>query len=160
MIKRHRTSDQRFEIRERSESGDKSLHARASFATGEILLGFSARATLAEPTVHTVQVSASEHILLEPEFLEYTNHSCCPNVIFDVERMVVMAIQLIQAGDEVVYFYPSTEISMSQPFPCHCDAEHCLGLIEGAEYLPAALLDRYHLADHVRNLLLVRQVGS
>jgi SET domain len=160
LIKRHKTSDPRFEIRERSESGHKSLHARTAHAPGETLARFSARATLSQPAVHTVQISAAEHILLDPAFLEYTNHSCSPNVLFDVEQMVVIAIEPIDPGDEIVYFYPSTETSMSQPFSCRCDSGQCLGLIEGAEYLPDSVLDRYRLADHVRSMLLLRQIAS
>src|ERR1019366_7885633 len=87
-IVRHATSDHRFEIRVRPGDGHKALHARRAFAPGDTLLEFTARATLDEPAVHSVQVSQTGHILLEPEFLEYTNHSCLPNVIFDVDQMV------------------------------------------------------------------------
>jgi hypothetical protein len=150
---RHTTSDARFEILERRD-GHKSLHAQADFQPGETLVRFSPRVILTGPAVHSVQINESDHILLDPEFLEYTNHSCSPNVVFDVSNMVVTAVQPISTGDEIVYFYPSTEASMNRPFSCLCDSEHCLGLIEGAEYLPPSVLDRYHLADHVRTRLL------
>jgi hypothetical protein len=150
---RHATSDARFEIRERRD-GHKSLHARADFLPGETLVWFSPRVTLPEPAVHTIQMNESDHILLEPQFLEYTNHSCSPNVVFDVSRMVVTAVEPIATGDEIVYFYPSTEASMSRPFSCYCDSPHCLGLIEGAEYLAPEVLDRYQLSDHIRTLRL------
>ncbi len=148
---RHATSDARFEIRERLD-GHKSLHSRADFLPGETLVRFSPRVTLPEPAVHTVQVNDSDHILLDPQFLEYTNHSCAPNVAFDVSNMLVTALEPISAGDEIVYFYPSTEVSMSRPFACFCDSEQCLGLIEGADSLPSEILDRYQLAGHVRTL--------
>jgi hypothetical protein len=159
-IVRHATSDHRFEIRVRPGDGHKALHARRAFAPGDTLLEFTARATLDEPAVHSVQVSQTGHILLEPEFLEYTNHSCLPNVIFDVDQMVVTAVAPIQPGDEIVYFYPSTETSMKQPFFCGCHSAHCLGFIEGADHLPVEVLERYELADHVRSLLLLRQITS
>jgi hypothetical protein len=157
---RHATSDRRFEIRVRPEDGHKALHARDSFEPGDTLLAFSARATLNEPTVHSIQISETEHILLEPEFLAYTNHSCSPNVIFDLDRMAVIAIEPIGPGDEIVYFYPSTEASMKQPFFCGCLSPQCLGFIEGAGRLPAEVLERYHLADHIRSLLPVRELAS
>jgi hypothetical protein len=159
-IVRHSTADHRFEVRERTQDGHKSLHARRAFAPGDVLARFSARATLAEPGVHTVQLNESEHILLEPQFLEYTNHSCSPNVIFDVEEMVVIAIEPIPPGGEIVYFYPSTESSMAHPFECRCESDNCLGTIQGADYLPTHVLERYHLAGHIQSLLLLRQLAS
>jgi SET domain len=159
-IVRHSTADHRFEVRQRMDDGHKSLHARTAFAPGDVLVRFSARATLAEPAVHTVQLNESEHILLEPEFLEYTNHSCSPNVIFDLDEMVVIAIEAIHPGGEIVYFYPSTESSMSQPFVCNCESDNCLGIIQGADYLPVDVLERYHLAGHIQSLLLLRQLAS
>lgn len=157
---RHTASDRRFEIRTRLEDGHKALHARRAFAPGDTLVEFSARATLDEPTVHSVQVSETEHILLEPEFLQYTNHSCSPNVVLDVERMAVIAIARIEVGDELVYFYPSTETTMKQPFFCGCRSPHCLGFIQGASHLPADVLGRYHVADHVRVLLFAKELAS
>ena len=112
-----------------------------------------ARKTLREPAVHSVQLNESAHILLEPQFLEYTNHSCSPNVVFDLDAMVVRAIEPIQPGEEIVYFYPSTELSMAQPFTCDCGSDNCLGVIRGADYLPTEVLDRYHLTTHIRSLL-------
>jgi hypothetical protein len=143
----------RFEVRERIRDGHKSLHARRAFAPGDVLERIAARKTLREPAVHSVQLNESEHILLEPQFLEYTNHSCSPNVVFDLDEMVVRAIERILPGDEIVYFYPSTERSMAQPFLCDCGSDNCLGVIRGADYLPTEVLDRYHLATHIRSLL-------
>jgi len=157
---RHATSDRRFEIRVRPEDGHKALYARSSFAPGDTLVQFTARATLDQPAVHSVQVSETEHILLEPDFLQYTNHSCSPNVVFDVDRMMVAAIVPIRPGHEIVYFYPSTETSMKQPFFCGCRSPRCLGFIQGAGHLPTEILMSYHVADHIRSLLLLRELAS
>jgi hypothetical protein len=159
-IVRHSTADHRFEVRERTHDGHRSLHARTAFAPGDVLVRFSARVTLTEPSVHSVQLNESEHILLEPKFLEYTNHSCSPNVIFDLDEMVVIAVEAIPPGGEIVYFYPSTESSMSQPFVCECGSDNCLGVIQGADYLSVDVLEQYHLAGHIQSLLLLRQLAS
>jgi hypothetical protein len=153
---RHKTSDSRFEIRERRIDGHRALHAAATFAPAEVLLRFSARAAFAAPAVHTIQVNEWDHILLDPDFLEFTNHSCSPNVIFDVSRNVVEAVRTIHPGDEILYFYPSTEVSMAQPFACGCGSPDCLRVIRGAEHLDASVLERYFLADHVQSMLADR----
>lgn len=159
-IVRHSTADPRFEIGERSSDGHKSLQARKAFGPGDVLVRFSARLTFREPQVHTIQLNDTDHILLEPSFLEYTNHSCSPNAIFDLDEMAAIAIEPIPRGGEIVYFYPSTESSMANPFVCDCGSDNCLGVIRGADYLPAHTLERYYLARHIRNLLLVRELAS
>ncbi len=156
-MKRHCTSDSRFEIREHAADGSRALHTHTNFDPGQTLVHFSPQAILAEPSVHSIQLNASQHILLDPEFLRYTNHSCSPNVVFDVKRMVVCAIEPIRAGDEIVYYYPSTESSMSQPFSCFCKSTRCLGWIHGAAMTPASVLHQYHLAPHIQSLLEERR---
>lgn len=61
----------------------------------------------------SVQVSATEHVELNSD-LVYMNHSCDPSTHMDVDRMVVVAIKDIKAGDELTFFYPSTEWDMGK----------------------------------------------
>jgi len=67
--------------------------------------------------------------------LVYINHSCDPNVAFDLVKGHVYAIKRIEAGDEVTYFYPNTEWLMDQPFDCRCGAKSCIRRVEGAAIL-------------------------
>lgn len=53
----------------------------------------------------------------------YINHSCAPNVAMDVDRMVVRALEDIAIGEELSFFYPSTEWEMEQPFECWCNSD-------------------------------------
>ena len=53
------------------------------------------------------------------------NHSCDPNVEMDLssangEDWHVRAVKDIAMGDDITYFYPSTEWVSSQPFHCSC----------------------------------------
>jgi len=48
-----------------------------------------------------MQVSRDEHIELEPQVLQFTNHSCQPSVFFDTDAMKVIALKDLQVGDEV-----------------------------------------------------------
>jgi hypothetical protein len=92
-------------------------------------------------------------MLVEPEELRYINHSCDPNVAFDVERRVVRALRPIQPGDEFFYFYPSTEWDMAEPFICNCGTARCLKLIRGALHLPPDILEQYEFQDHIQRRL-------
>jgi hypothetical protein len=102
---------------------------------------------------YTIQVSESEHLLVDPEELRFINHSCDPNVIFDTERMVLRALRTIAPGDDLVYFYPATEWDMAEPFDCHCGTSACLKHIKGAKHLPREILDKYELAPHIAQLV-------
>jgi hypothetical protein len=136
------------------DDGHRLLAASAPFARGQVLHRFHARKTLARPTYLTVQMGPAEHILLGPEFLQYINHGCEPNVHFDVARREIVCLRDIAAGEEILFFYPSTELDMDRPFACRCGAPSCLGAIRGAAHLPSEVLSRFVLNDHVASSLL------
>lgn len=151
--------DGRFEVDRRAD-GSRALRALVDFEAGEILVPFRITELLAEPVRHSIQVGISAHALVAPEFLRFTNHSCDPNVVVDTAASCIRAIRRIESGDEITYFYPSTEWSMAEPFACACDAARCLLTIAGAAYLPGEVLDGYELAAHIRRLLADRRGES
>ena len=98
----------------------------------------------------TLQIGEHEHGEPLPFELRYVNHSCAPNVHFDVDEGVVRALRDIAPGDELRAFYPATEWSVSERFICRCNGAHCLGVIGGAADLPATTLARYRLSGFIR----------
>jgi hypothetical protein len=134
--------------------GQKSLFATKAFAANEVLAQFQGREVLTEPTYLTVQVGVDKHILLDPTFLQYINHSCEPNVFFDTTTMELIALTNIQSGEELKFFYPSTEWEMTQSFVCHCKTVSCLHEIKGAAHLPVSVLKKYRLTDFIRQQIL------
>jgi hypothetical protein len=124
----------------------------------------------------SVQVSATSHIELNCDFL-YVNHSCNPSVEFHVispnvdddaqpqqPQQPILEIRVasrrdgqgnevgIKPGDELTFFYPSTEWDMDQPFQCQCRSARCLGTISGAKDLSEGQLDGYFVNAHIRDL--------
>jgi hypothetical protein len=49
--------------------------------------------------------------------------------------MKLLALKEIQPGDELMFFYPSSEWAMTQAFDCFCGTAKCLHRIQGASYL-------------------------
>jgi hypothetical protein len=131
----------------------KSLHAASFFYPGDVICHFSGGITQSFATYLTVQVGAARHITLVPEFLQYINHSCAPNVFFDTTAMELVCLKALQPGDEITFFYPSTEWEMAQPFICNCESPECLQLINGAAHLSVDVLDRYRLTDFIRQMI-------
>lgn len=134
-------------------NGQQQLSALRSFEAGEVICPFHAGETVATPTYLTVQTGVDTHITLRPEFLQYINHSCNPNVFFDTSSYQLVSLKPIAEGEEFTFFYPSTEWSMIQPFVCQCGSANCLQLIQGASFLSIETLQQYRLTDFIQQQL-------
>ena len=130
-----------------------ALRAARPIANGEIISSFSAKEILNEPSFLSIQTGIEKHILLDPEFLQYTNHSCEPNVFFDTTKMEQVALRDIEEGEELCFFYPSTEWEMTQSFDCFCGHTACLGEIKGAAFLNEAARKKYRFTDYIQDML-------
>lgn len=137
------------ELYENKVTGEKSLHATVPHKAGEIFATFEASGILSKPNKYTVQVNEDTHIILQPEILQYINHSCNPNVYFDTANYELSAIVDIAAGDEFTFFYPSTEWHMESPFNCFCGANNCLHEIQGASFLSPEIVLQYKFTEFI-----------
>lgn len=63
----------------------------------------------------------------------------------------------LKAGEELTFFYPSTEWDMDQGFNCFCGSENCLGYIGGAKHMTPAQLEGRWINAHIRELLEDRE---
>lgn len=130
-------------------SNQYSLRTLTAFKANDIVQCFTAKEYLTTPTYLSVQVSDTEHIHLEPEFLQYLNHSCEPNIFLNTECGEIIALRDIAEGEEICFFYPSTEWTMAQAFDCRCHTGSCLGLIQGANHLNPEIIQKYRFNTHV-----------
>jgi hypothetical protein len=145
------------EVRQKISNEQNALFALCSFQPGEVIAGFSAGTISAEPTYLTVQVGVRKHITLQPEFLQYINHGCEPNVFFDTTSFQLVALREIKAEEELTFFYPSTEWKMTQSFHCYCGSQGCIGNVKGAAFLSAASIEKYRLTDFIQQQLAKRK---
>lgn len=147
-------SDHEFAVvRLNVTNNQKAFFAQRSYEPGDVVADFAAGKVLSHPTYLTVQVDIDKHIMLQPEHLQYINHSCDPNVFFDTHRMKVVALKKIEEGDEMTFFYPSTEWNMVQPFTCFCGSSKCLGEIKGAAHISPEVLSSYKLTRFIQQQL-------
>ncbi|KAG6037174.1 hypothetical protein E4U41_005283 [Claviceps citrina] len=110
-----------------------------------------------EPSYATVQISENGHLSLNSD-LVYINHSCEPSLIFDMASMnILVGPNGLQPGDELTFFYPSTEWNMAQPFTCLCNHPSCRGTISGAKDMTPSQLNGTWLNPHIRHLLEQQQ---
>lgn len=109
----------------------------------------------------SVQASRDLHIELNCD-LVYINHSCRPSLVFDMQRWEVRvdSERDLKEGDELTFFYPSTEWEMAQPFECGCKQEGCKGMITGAKDMSESVLGEYWLNKHIEELLVQKTSGA
>ena len=138
----------------------KAYFAEKSYGKDDVIADFSASQTLSKPTYLTIQVDHDKHILLKPEKLQDINHSCDPNVFFDTDAMQLVALRSIRKGEELTFFYPSTEWEMAQPFNCHCGSPGCLKEIKGAAHISEDILNQYKLSSFIEKKLKQRRSGN
>ena len=131
----------------------QGLFSRKNYARGVMLGRFTAAARFLEPNRLTIQTGPQEHIHLLPEALSFTNHSCDPTIYFNMQLFEIEALQNIRIGDELTFFYPSTEWEMAEPFSCCCGSPRCLGKIQGARHLLPEKIPAYRLNDFIKHLL-------
>ena len=148
------------EIRECLTTGSKFLHATTDFRPGQVISKFSAKEILDRPNYLTVQIGDRQHIMLNPEFLQYINHSCNPNVFFDSTNWELTALRKIEIGEQMTFFYPSTEWSMDRGFDCLCQSEVCLGYIQGSVYLSQNILSKYKLSEYIVQKARIVAIGD
>ena len=142
-----------FEIWKDEISNHHSLFSVVDFQPGDIICEFGAAAILPAPSFLTVQVGINEHIYLQPGVLQYINHSCSPNVFFDLTNFKAICLRAIRKGDELFYFYPSTEWEMAEPFQCLCGSPNCLGRIAGAAHLSKDVIQNYRFSGFISQQL-------
>lgn len=121
-------------------------------AAGQIIHQITDYRLTQQPTYQSIQIGLNRHIE-ELGVLVYLNHSCQPNTLVDTSTLTVQAIRPLAAGEELTFFYPSTEWEMDRPFICLCGAPQCVRLVAGAKYLSVDTLSRHFVNLHIRQMI-------
>ena len=151
--------------------GQTSVNSRVARPRGSHLCYVTAHYTVPEATWSSIQTSRTDHAELNSG-LVYMNHSCAPTVELEVyppdaqghypngmaAEVRVARDSDLEVGDEITFFYPSTEWASPRPFQCMCGTEGkgCIGLQRGSSYLSKKQLDKYFINKHVVDLTVKR----
>lgn len=134
----------------KTEHKYRSLVTRQNFKAGDVIYSIPKEKLSSKPTRYTVQIDRDLHT--EVGKLAALNHSCDPNVFLDTENLLVVARRAIKAGEELTFFYPSTEWEMEAPFICLCGSANCIHVVAGARFLPLSTLEQHYLSRHIREM--------
>jgi hypothetical protein len=135
------------------------LVAKNDIGTGETIFTCTPTEITRERTWRTIQIDFNRH--LKNDLLDYVDHSCEPNSVFDVDRLAMVALRNIEKGEPITFFYPGAEVELALGFDCHCGSRDCIGHVKGGFYLTAQqmrrALDRGYctrfMREHFRRLL-------
>jgi hypothetical protein len=136
----------------RTENKFRSLITKRAYSKGEVISNIPNNNVVNKANRFTVQIGRDEHAHVGK--LAALNHSCDPNVILDTENLVMVARRDIAKGEELSFFYPSTEWEMDAPFICLCGASNCIHVVAGARFLPLSTLEYHYLNRHIRELMI------
>lgn len=140
-----------------------SASSKISLPVGALFARITSATYTPHQTYSSIQIGRDVNLELNSD-LVFINHGCNPSLEFDMARFEIRVVKdrPLHEGDELSFFYPSTEWRMAQPFDCRCDAPKgiCLKSIEGAENLSDAVLGRYWLNKHIEELLAYRSMGK
>lgn len=87
--------------------------------------------------------------------------SAPPPQILDIASLSFLAgPKGLVPGDELTFFYPSSEWAMAQPFDCFCGAPTCRGRIDGAGNMTAKQLEGVWLNGYIREMLAEKEANG
>lgn len=136
----------------RTENKFRTLVTKQAYKKGEMICSMPSENIMDKPNRYTVQIAKDRHTHVGK--LAALNHSCDPNVILDTGNMVMIARRDIEKGEELSFFYPSTEWEMQAPFICLCGATNCIHVVAGARFLPLSTLETQYLSKHIREMMI------
>ena len=136
----------------KTENKFRSLISKRAYAKGELICEIPTEKVVNKANRFTVQIGRDTHTNVGK--LAALNHSCDPNVILDTEHLQMYACKTIEKGDELSFFYPSTEWEMDAPFICLCGASSCIHVVAGARFLPLSTLEHHYLNTHIREMMI------
>jgi hypothetical protein len=142
----------------KTENKFRTLTTKQKYSKGEIICSMPSENITDKPNRFTVQIARDRHTHVGK--LAALNHSCDPNVILDTENMEMVAARDIEKGEELYFFYPSTEWQMDAPFICLCGSANCINVVAGARFLPLSTLERHYLNPHIRDLMVELLQGT
>jgi hypothetical protein len=136
----------------KTENKFRSLITKQAFRKGELICEIPTEKVVDKANRYTVQIGHDRHT--EVGKLSALNHSCDPNVLLDTENLQMVARRDIEPGEELSFFYPSTEWEMDAPFICLCGSSNCIHVVAGARFLSLSTLENHYLNRHIREMMI------
>ena len=128
----------------KTENKFRSLITKQVYKKGDVICDIPTEKLFDKANRYTVQIGRDRH----------TEVGKLSNVILDTEHLQMVARRDIEQGEELSFFYPSTEWEMDAPFICLCGSSNCIHVVAGARFLPLSTLENHYLNRHIREMMV------
>ena len=141
----------KVEPRASAESG-RGLFAVETIYPGEVIAAWGGRITPVSEFIPLPESIRKLSLQIEDDFFlvpqggenaaDFINHSCDPNAGMSGQILVV-AMRLIETGEEICYDYAMSDGSPYDEFECSCGAPECRRHVTGHDWARSDLWNRY-----------------
>ncbi len=114
-------------------SNQIAVYADKDIEIGTIVFDMSYLPTMNYNTRYAITLDHDNGVYLDTTTSDgkLVNHSCDPNLEFNVQKRMFIAIKKIKKNEMFTFDYLTTEPAMVEPFKCICGTSKCRGYING-----------------------------
>jgi len=109
--------------------------AGEDISENELVLNLDKNPIIQTNNKYAITKNLLEYYDTETSLLQYTNHSCKPNIVITSDGSNFIAKTKINKGEMITFNYNTTEYEVIRPFDCLCMNDCCLKRIRGFKYL-------------------------
>jgi hypothetical protein len=124
---------------EKSELGGLGLFAEQDVRQGEAVLEFGGVLERRRKGHDRYAMRIGNRLFLSNSHGvdNYINHSCEPACFIDFDRLQLVAMRDVKAGEELTFHYCTSEYKISPEFQfeCRCGSENCVKVVKGFFHL-------------------------
>jgi len=110
-------------------TGQMALAASIVIESGFVLLDVSKLSRIPRNNRHALTIAEGQYLDTVGTDVMYLDHSCQPNLIFELETLKFITKRQIAVGEILSFDYTLTELEISSPFDCVCGYENCQGRV-------------------------------
>lgn len=109
-----------------------AVFASEDIAKNIVVFDLSKLPTMNVNTRFAITLKKGEYIDTTESDGKLVNHSCDPNLSFNIASRKFITLKNIKKNDMFTFDYLTTEPEMVEPFNCICGSSKCTGFINGS----------------------------
>lgn len=113
-------------------NNQQALYTNATIKQHSIVFDLSKLPVVNTNSRYAITLEPGSYIDTTGDDCRLINHSCEPNMSFNVPKKQFLAVRDICDNEILTFDYLTTEVEMTEPFQCRCSSSKCRGYISGS----------------------------